>query len=87
MAALNVKRHWWTRQTHPGAPEAPLFRVLAHRWQPVVRKERKSVPLHFALALEEEQKVNHAHLGSRRRVVAANDTRPRWSPWMWVKST
>lgn len=87
MAALNVKRHWWTRQTHPGAPEAPLFRVLAHRWQPVVRKERKSVPLHFALALEEEQKVNHAHLGSHRRVVAANDTRPRWSPWMWVKST
>ena len=48
MAALNVKRHWWTRQMHPSAPEAPLFRVLAHRWQPVVRNERRCVPLHFA---------------------------------------
>ena len=87
MATLNVKRHWWTRQMHPTAPEAPLFRVLSHRWQPVVRKEHKNVPLHFALALEEEPKVNHAHLGSRRQVAAAKDTRPRWSTWMWVKST
>jgi hypothetical protein len=86
MAALNVRRHWWTRQMHATAPEAPLFRVLAHRWQPVVRKERKSVPLHFALALEEEPNVNRAHLGSRRQVVP-NAARPRWSPWMWVKST
>ncbi len=85
MAALNVKRHWWTRQMHPTAPEAPMFRVLAHRWQPVVRKERKSVPLHFALELEEEQTVNHAFFNSRRKVVAAGTPKFRWSPWMWVK--
>ena len=85
MAALNVKRHWWTRQMHPTAPEAPLFRVLSHRWQPVVRKERKSVPLHFALGLEEEQKVNHAFFNSRRKVAAASTPKFRWSPWMWVK--
>jgi hypothetical protein len=85
MAALNVKRHWWTRQMHPSAPEAPLFRVLAHRWQPVVRNERRCVPLHFALALEEEQKVNQAFFGPRRKVVAASATRSRWNPWMWVK--
>ena len=85
MALLNVKRHWWTRQMHPTAPEAPMFRVLSHRWQPVVRNERKSVPLHFALALEEEQKVNHAFFSSRRKVVAGGAAKPRWSPWMWVK--
>jgi hypothetical protein len=85
MAALNVKRHWWTRQTHPGAPEAPMFRVLSHRWQPVVRNERKSVPLHFALALEEEQEVNHAFFSSRRKVGAGGAAKFRWSPWMWVK--
>ncbi len=85
MAALNVKRHWWTRQTHAGAPEAPMFRVLAHRWQPVVRNERKSVPLHFALALEEEQTVNHAFFSSRRKAVAGSAAKFRWSPWMWVK--
>jgi hypothetical protein len=85
MAALNVKRHWWTRQMHPTAPEAPMFRVLSHRWQPVVRKERKSVPLHFALALEEEQKVNHAFFSSRRKVAAPSATKSSWNPWMWVK--
>jgi hypothetical protein len=86
MAALNVKRHWWTRQMHPTAPEAPLFRVLSHRWQPVVRKERsKNVPLHFALALEEEQKVNHAFFNAGRKVAAASTPKFRWSPWMWVK--
>jgi hypothetical protein len=85
MAALNVKRHWWTRQMHPTAPEAPMFRVLSHRWQPVVRKERKCVPLHFALALEEEHKVNQAFFGPRREIVAARATRSRWNPWMWVK--
>ena len=85
MAALNVKRHWWTRQMHPSAPEAPLFRVLSHRWQPVVRKERKNVPLHFALALEEEPKVNHAFFNSRHKVAATSIPKFRWSPWMWVK--
>ena len=85
MAALNVKRHWWTRQMHPTAPEAPMFRVLSHRWQPVVRNERKNVPLHFALALEEEQKVNRACFSSSRKVVAASTPKFRWSPWMWVK--
>ena len=85
MATLNVKRHWWTRQMHPSAPEAPLFRVLSHRWQPVVRNERKNVPLHFALALEEEPKANHAVYNSRRKVTAASTPKFRWSPWMWVK--
>jgi hypothetical protein len=62
-----------------------MFRVLSHRWQPVVRNERKSVPLHFALALEEEQKVNHAFFNSRRKVAAGGAAKFRWSPWMWVK--
>jgi hypothetical protein len=86
MATLNVKRHWWTRQMHPTAPEPPMFRVLAHRWQPVVRRERAAVPLHFALALDEEHKVNRAFCGPRRKVgSAAAEKTSKWNPWLWIK--
>jgi hypothetical protein len=85
MAALNVKRHWWMRQMHPAAPQAPMFRVLAHRWHSVVRRERKMVPIHLALALEEEATVNRACFGPRRKVVADRPAKSRWSPWMWIK--
>jgi hypothetical protein len=85
MALLKVKGYWRTSQPPLGAPEASMFRVRARRWEPVVRRERKSVPLRFALGLEHEIKANQALSGTRRNVATVSTPRSRWNPWMWVK--
>jgi hypothetical protein len=87
MAALRVKRYWTTRPDHPAAPEAPLFRVLARRWRPVVRVESKAVPMPLALPSETAPPPSRASFKPRGPIYAREGwTVPRtWNPWLWMK--
>jgi|GEM_PF-3279919 len=86
MAALRVRRTWWTRQQD--APDAPLFRALARRWRPVVRVESKAVPMSLALPSGNAPVLNRASFVSKKKYAPIKpETRPAraWNPWLWVR--
>jgi hypothetical protein len=88
MAALRVKRYWSTRPDHPAAPEAPLFRVLARRWRPVVRVEKKTVAMQHALPVDDQRPpLSRASFKPRGPIYARDIPKaPRtWNPWLWMK--
>lgn len=87
MAALQVRRVWWTRE-QPLAPEPPLFRVLSQRWQPVVRTEHRIVPFRLALSANEDPPISRASFGPKRLVQIADKVKKSartWNPWMMMK--
>jgi len=85
MAALRVRRTWWIMTQ----AEAPLFRVLARRWRPVDRRERRMTPFALALAASDPPKTARNSFGPKRMLVVADKTKkksaPTWNPWMMTK--
>jgi len=85
MAALRVRRSWWIMTQ----AEAPLFRVLARRWRPVDRRERRMTPFALALAASDPPKTARNSFGPKRMLVVADKTKkksaPTWNPWMMTK--
>ena len=86
MAALRVRRTWWIMTQ----AEAPLFRVLARRWRPVDRRERRMTPFALALAASDPPKTTRNSFGpSKRKLLAADKMKkksaPTWNPWMMTK--
>ena len=85
MAALRVRRTWWIVQQQ----DAPLFRVLARRWRPVDRRERRITPFQLALSPPDAPPPSHASFGPKR-VAAGVATKIKkagrsWNPWMMMK--
>jgi hypothetical protein len=85
MAALRVRRTWWIVQQQ----EAPLFRVLARRWRPVDRRERRITPFQLALSPPDAPPPSRASFGPKR-VAADVATKIKkagrsWNPWMMMK--
>jgi hypothetical protein len=86
MASLRVKRTWWMRQQLN--PDAPMFRVLARRWRPVVRIESTPVPMHFTLPTGEKPPLSRASFAPKPKYAPATPPArpaPSWNPWLWVK--
>jgi hypothetical protein len=86
MAGLRVKRTWWARQQL--TPDAPMFRVLARRWRPVVRIESKPTPMSFALPAGETAPLNRASFVAKPKYAPVKPPTRRaatWNPWLWVK--
>ncbi len=88
MAALRVRRTWWISQRP--TPEVPLFRLLARRWRPVDRRERRAVPFQLALSAAETPPPGRASFGPQRPVEAGDAVTARkstrvWNPWMLMK--
>ena len=85
MAALRVRRTWWIM----AQGEAPLFRLLARRWRPVDRRERRMTPFALALAASDPPKTARNSFGPKRMLVVADKTKkksaPTWNPWMMTK--
>ena len=85
MAALRVRRTWWIM----AQAEAPLFRILARRWRPVDRRERRMTPFALALAASDPPKTARNSFGPKRMLVVADKTKkksaPTWNPWMMTK--
>ena len=69
--------------------EAPLFRILARRWRPVDRRERRMTPFALALAASDPPKTARNSFGPKRMLVAADKMKkksaPTWNPWMMTK--
>ena len=68
--------------------EAPLFRLLARKWRPVDRRERRLKPF-LALAAADAPPLTRNSFGPTKRVVitvdkAKKSTR-KWNPWMMMK--
>ncbi len=86
MAELRVRRTWWI-MSQPA--EAPLFRLLARKWRPVDRRERRLKPFQLALAAAEIKPLTRNSFGPNKRVVVTADTAKKsarkWNPWMMVK--
>jgi hypothetical protein len=86
MAELRVRRTWWI-MSQPA--EAPLFRLLARKWRPVDRRERRLKPFQLALAAAEIKPLARNSFGPNKRVVVAADTGKKsarkWNPWMMMK--
>lgn len=70
------------------ASDAPLFRVLARRWHPVDRRERRVKPFQLALSAADPPPPGRASFGPNKRGMIADKT-PRaarkWNPWMMMK--
>ena len=84
MAALRVRRTWWIMQQH----EAPLFRVLARRWRPLDRRERRMTPFQLALAASDAPPPSRGSFGPKRVIVVADKAKKSarsWNPWMMMK--
>jgi hypothetical protein len=88
MAGLRVRRTWWIM----GQPsEAPLFRVLARKWRPVDKRERRKVPFQLALPGAETPVVTARNsFGPKKKLVftlaeAAKKSARTWNPWMHTK--
>jgi hypothetical protein len=88
MAALRVRRTWWTMSQ----AEAPLFRVLARKWRPVDRRERRMTPFTLALAASDPPKTTRSSFGPNKRAsilaeLAKNAKKASrsWNPWMMTK--
>jgi hypothetical protein len=69
--------------------EAPLFRILARRWRPVDRRERRMTPFALALAASDPPKTARNSFGPKRMLVIADKTKKKsaatWNPWMMTK--
>jgi len=69
--------------------EVPLFRILARRWRPVDRRERRMTPFALALAASDPPKTARNSFGPKRMLVVADKTKkksaPTWNPWMMTK--
>ena len=88
MATLRVKRTWWIMQQN--GPEAPLFRVLARRWRPVDRRERRMTPFQLALSGHDAPPPTRNSFGPKKRVIVvatdkAKKSTRTWNPWMMMK--
>jgi len=85
MAALRVRRTWWIM----AQGEAPLFRLLARRWRPVDRRERRMTPFALALAASDPPKTTRNSFGPSKRMLVADKTKKKsartWNPWMMTK--
>ena len=86
MAALRVRRTWWIM----AQADAPLFRVLARRWRPVDRRERRMTPFALALAASDPPKTTRNSFGPSKRAVMVVDTTKKksarsWYSWMMTK--
>jgi hypothetical protein len=85
MARLRVRRTWWIM----GQAEAPLFRVLARKWRPIDRRERRMTPFQLALAAAEAPKPTRSSFGPKKREVAVADKAKKsariWNPWMMTR--
>jgi hypothetical protein len=86
MAALRVRRTWWIM----AQTEAPLFRLLARRWRPVDRRERRMTPFALALAASDPPKTARNSFGPGKRMLMVVDktkkkSAPTWNPWMMTK--
>jgi len=87
MAGLRVRRTWWMM----GQPsEAPLFRVLARKWRPVDKRERRKVPFQLALPGGEAPAIVRNSFGPKKKAafnlaeVVKKSVRT-WNPWMMTK--
>jgi len=72
--------------------EAPLFRLLARKWRPVDRRERRMKPFQMALPGADVAMDTRNSLGSRKekrlsliQEIAKRTKRPGWNPWMMTK--
>ena len=87
MAALRVRRTWWIMAGH--SPEPPLFRLLARKWRPVDRRERRMKPFQLALAAADAPAATRNSFGPNKRVVMTVDTAKKstrkWNPWMMMR--
>ena len=86
MAALRVRRTWWIM----AQGEAPLFRLLARRWRPVDRRERRMTPFQLALAASDAPPPTRNSFGpNKRALMVADKTKKKstrtWNPWMMTK--
>jgi hypothetical protein len=86
MAALRVRRTWWIMgQT----AEPPLFRLLARKWRPVDRRERRMKPFQLALAAADIKPITRNSFGPNKRVVLTVDkvkkSARKWNPWMMMR--
>jgi hypothetical protein len=74
MLSSNATRFRWARKARTDGivPEAPLFRLLSRRWQPVLRAKPDA-------ATEVRQTAK-----SRWRVQPKKRA-STWSPWLWVE--
>jgi hypothetical protein len=85
---LRVRRTWWIMAQ---GNEAPLFRVLARKWRPVDRRERRMTPFQLALPGTEAPTQTRSSFGSRKdrplSLIAeiAKKTKRTWNPWMLTK--
>ena len=86
MAELRVRRTWWI-MSQPA--EAPLFRLLARKWRPVDRRERRMKPFQLALAAADIKPLTRNSFGPNKRVVMTVDkakkSARKWNPWMMMK--
>lgn len=88
MAALRVRRTWWISQRP--TPEVPLFRLLARRWRPVDRRERRTASFQLALSAAETPPLSRASFGPKRPLEASDAATAKksariWNPWMMMK--
>jgi hypothetical protein len=87
MAELRVRRTWWIMGQQTA--EAPLFRLLARKWRPVDRRERRLKPFQLALSAPEIKPLTRISFGPNKRLVMTVDkaktSARKWNPWMMVK--
>jgi hypothetical protein len=89
MMARRVLRTWWI-MAHGN--DAPLFRVLARKWRPVDRRERRMTPFHVALPGADVAVDTRNSLGPRTdkklslmAQLVKKSKRTSWNPWMMTK--
>jgi hypothetical protein len=89
MAGLGVRRTWWIMSQ---GNDGPLFRVLARKWRPVDKRERRMTPFQMALPGVEPPKQTRNSFGpqGQKRLslmaeLAKKTKRTGWNPWMLTK--
>jgi hypothetical protein len=87
MAELRVRRTWWIMGQQTAEP--PLFRLLARKWRPVDRRERRMKPFQLALAAADIKPLTRNSFGPNKRVVVTDDkakkSARKWNPWMMMR--
>ena len=90
MTTRRVLRTWWMMSQ---GNEPPLFRVLARKWRPVDRRERRMTPFQMALGGADASAQSRNSFGpknpngKRLSLMAeiAKKTKRAWNPWQMMK--
>ena len=88
MATRRVLRTWWIMAQ---GNDAPLFRMLARKWRPVDRHERRMTPFQMALGGDAPAQTRSSFGPQNKKRLSLmaelikKSKRTSWNPWMMTK--